>query len=112
MARKKVVEINCDRCSRVEYLEEEPNKSGNILHLRFHNGESVIELSYEDLCGPCVRTVQRKLEEIAKDIKGRSPNRDEAKKESSSVADTIQRKLEEAEESAENLSSLDATPAE
>jgi len=73
MAREQVLEISCDRCSRVEKvnLEKVKPQSTTILTMTF-DGATV---SFGDLCSPCYRAVKSHIEAITKTIEGVSPDR-------------------------------------
>lgn len=85
MARKKRVEVQCDRCERVEYVDES-QADNKKLHVTLSSelmGKPIREICYEDLCKVCMRTVLNHLDAISKEIKGKSPDRakSEGKKE-------------------------------
>jgi hypothetical protein len=75
MARKAVVEVQCDRCTRTEHREvSEADKRGNIAFDASMNGVEM-HVSFDDLCTPCMKTVKNHLEQIGKKIDGLSPDR-------------------------------------
>ncbi len=69
MARKNVVEINCDRCERVEYLDPETTKMALGLELSFQ-GE---ELVWPDLCSACHKAVGNYIKQIKRETKKDEP---------------------------------------
>lgn len=73
MARKQVVEIQCDRCSRTEHREEE-EKQG-LASSDFVATMGALRVQFNDLCTPCQKTVKNHLEQIGKKIDGLSPDR-------------------------------------
>jgi hypothetical protein len=81
MARRKTVEVTCDRCDRIEYrpFEEEKGAPTPFLKAKALLLAENIDISFDDLCSPCEKTVKNLLESIAREIKGKSPKR--AKKE-------------------------------
>ena len=86
MARKKMIEVKCDRCKRVHYIEEKLDKTIKAsLNLEFKPStggtHDHIKLEFEDLCEPCERTIKNLVENIAKEIKGKSPDRKSGAKE-------------------------------
>lgn len=91
MARKQVVEIECSRCQRVETRpgvepETVPSPS-HAFSARLQDAEGKeFVVSFEDLCGPCQRTVRALLEQIGKRIEGVSPDRKAAPKKDQPVA--------------------------
>ncbi len=93
MARKQrtVVEVQCDRCTRTEERAEE--KSEPIV--AFTGQMLGLAVRFEDLCGPCYRTVKNHLEQIGKKLEGASPDRvakgtNEANLETPPVKDEVQ----------------------
>ena len=90
MARKQVVEVQCDRCERVEYQEPKGKQSVEAtleILLMNSNGESGYNFKFNDLCSPCESTVLKLVEQIAKKVTGKSPSRTEAKKKASPETD-------------------------
>lgn len=89
MARKAIVEVQCERCTRKETQELGPGDNNGQLAepppVFFGRvqilGEKPLEAKFGDLCGPCARTVKALFEQIAKKVEGLSPDRT-AKKES------------------------------
>lgn len=82
MARKRMIEVQCERCKRVEYVRADAVKSNSVqLNLQFKPAKGgIVKVSFEDLCDPCARTVSNLIQSIARDIKGKSPKRSKAKK--------------------------------
>jgi hypothetical protein len=81
MARKQVVEIRCSRCERTETVEPTIMMEGKT-HVMFTASlivdpatETTKQVQFEDLCGPCRRTVFSLLEQVDKRIEGVSPDR-------------------------------------
>jgi hypothetical protein len=75
MAQKKVIEVQCDRCKRVEYLDLEgpPLEEDEATTLTVVFGTT--RVSFDDLCKPCRKTVKGYIEKIAKEIEQKSPER-------------------------------------
>lgn len=80
MAKQQVVEVQCDRCKRKEYRPnaELDAKGGPDLHLVLMNGK--VDITFDDLCEPCKKTVSNYVESIKKVPKGKSPERRARKK--------------------------------
>ena len=76
MARKAVLEIQCDRCTRIEHREDAPPSfregAQAALHVALGDGQVY---SFQDLCSPCERTIRNHLSAIVKKIDGPSPDR-------------------------------------
>lgn len=90
MARKQVVEVQCDRCERVEYQEMKGKKSVEAsleIVMIESRGETGYNFKFSDLCSPCESTVWKLVEQIAKKVTGKSPSRTEAKKKASPETD-------------------------
>lgn len=87
MTRKQMIEVKCDRCKRIEYVPASSKETDKAkLELRFRPSgkkprvkEVDLELEFDDLCSPCENTVKNLIESIAREIKGKSPDRSEAK---------------------------------
>lgn len=75
MARQSVIEVVCDRCGRVETQETSKvfnppdsmaklwsSPGGDPLEVTFRFRDQ--EVSYEDLCGSCRKTIENKFESI------------------------------------------------
>lgn len=85
MARKTVVEIECNRCSRKETqdtpdhpvaVDDKNNQvDAPVFAATLNLGEASVTCSFADLCQPCVKTIRAHLAEISKIIKGHSPDR-------------------------------------
>jgi hypothetical protein len=83
--RKQVVEVQCARCERVEYRDGPGDKVTELGPGQAHvflakvfaeaPGETDLEVKFEELCGPCKRTIRTMLEQIGKRIEGVSPDR-------------------------------------
>jgi hypothetical protein len=71
MAKKTVVEIQCDRCPRREYIDPETTKSVGPVTIQFM-GETT---TFTDLCSACFKAVAAHIEGITKKLDGRSPER-------------------------------------
>lgn len=73
MARKQrtVVEVKCDRCTRVEEREDDKAEAFTAFEGRMFG----IAVYFDDLCGPCHHTVKNHLEQIGKKLEGMSPDR-------------------------------------
>jgi len=74
MARKQrtVVEIQCDRCTRTEEREEPEVQKGAAF---VGEMSGVVGFRFDDLCGPCYRTVKNHFDQIGKKLEGASPDR-------------------------------------
>lgn len=81
--RRQVVEIECDRCARVERVPvvvgvdlatEGEDWTALTVALKV-DGKLEVQFSLRTLCTPCTKTVKNHLEAIRKPIKGASPNR-------------------------------------
>lgn len=76
MARRKVVEIRCDRCDRVEHQQESEISSDEVPELELSvRGEKV---TYQDLCRRCRSSVENYVNRL-KMLYDR-PDEDEGKK--------------------------------
>jgi hypothetical protein len=83
MSRQKVVEIKCDRCSRIEYKKASSNGELKSVSLaaNLKGTQDDVSIAFEDLCSPCTKTVANHLSAIIKDFKGKSPDRKSKAKE-------------------------------
>lgn len=79
MGRSQVVEITCDRCTRVEHrpLSEarkvtDPNSKDHYALRAIWQGKRV---EFEDLCSACEDIVGTRFTEIAKELVKASPRR-------------------------------------
>jgi hypothetical protein len=77
-----MTEVECDRCQRVEYVDEKEVKPVRFVATMGYEPkapkevvEPIFHVMYEDLCGPCQKTVGKHLEAIKRDFKGKSPDR-------------------------------------
>lgn len=62
MARQPVVQIQCDRCKRVELQPSSPvAKTAHDFHAKFDDKE----ISYDDLCSHCRGTIERIWNELS-----------------------------------------------
>jgi len=71
VTKKNVVEINCDRCDRTEYVDPSLYSGSPDLALTFgaHDGtEPEVHVAFDDLCSSCKKTVKNLSEQIAKKI--------------------------------------------
>jgi hypothetical protein len=87
--RQQMVEVRCGRCKRVEYkpVKESPVEETNTLHVKLDvPGEPTIEVRFDDLCTPCLKTVKSHLVGIVKQLDGVSPAR--SRKKSKPAAET------------------------
>jgi hypothetical protein len=83
MARKQVVQIQCDRCTRTETRDitkqdlHAPEGKNKVLTFgaQLTDPAGPLEVMFEDLCTPCMRTVRNHLEQIGKKMDGPSPDR-------------------------------------
>lgn len=75
--RNKVLKVACARCARIDYLEETPETVEPVCFQGTlkGGGAKAVEVSFEELCGQCAKTVKGLLESIAKKIEGASPAR-------------------------------------
>lgn len=83
MARKQVIEIVCERCERTEYVDPKSYQERPDLLIRFGDkiGENPpgaglaplvhvpeIDVTFEDLCSSCTKTVRNLVEQATKKI--------------------------------------------
>lgn len=74
MGRQKVIQLTCDRCTRVEHrpiTELQPQQDGPVFEASFR-GKKV---KYDDLCSGCEEIVKNHWEQIANKLKKASPIR-------------------------------------
>ncbi len=111
MARKQVVEVQCDRCARVEHRVDQGTKHETTLYVSFVKTDSShLEAAFEDLCGPCRETVEGHLMAATKKIDGQSPDR--KKKAGDDPVERIGKALEaEAEEKQKDTTVKNTPPA-
>lgn len=79
MARKAVVEVQCDRCTRVEHRGVDTDNVGHHVKDAVFSAymAGAAPVTFQDLCAPCFRAVANHLEAIGKKIDGLSPDRQE-----------------------------------
>jgi len=70
LSKKQVVEIQCERCPRKEYVASATPALPPIV---ITIGETTHK--FEDLCGSCRKAVEGHIAEITKKLDGRSPER-------------------------------------
>jgi hypothetical protein len=74
--RKVVVEVQCSRCDRKESVGYDASKETpfqeRVFEAQLRPDPPVL---FDDLCGPCQRSVKALLEQIGKKVKGMSPDR-------------------------------------
>ena len=94
MSKKNVVEINCDRCDRTEYVDPGAYQERPDLDLTFgahDSAEPEVHVTFDDLCSSCKKTVKNLSEQIAKKIswkrnKGGEEEPEDKKEEGTTVA--------------------------
>lgn len=69
--RNQVIQVACDRCSRVETFDKDPGERS--LSVTFAGKELC---KYSDLCNNCYGLVGKALEQIGKPLKKNSPVRE------------------------------------
>jgi len=83
MGRQAVIEITCDRCTRVEHRsmsDSRPEqKEGSKEHYMFRAMYKGKMIEFEDLCSGCESIVDNHMREIDKSLTKRSPIRDKSK---------------------------------
>ena len=79
MARKTMVEVQCERCARKE--TQEPGALGAasappalVASLELP-GATKVDVTFGDLCGPCQRTVAALFDQMTRKVEGISPDR-------------------------------------
>jgi hypothetical protein len=96
MAKRPVIEVQCGRCARTEYRPvEDTSPAGKAatpapVFLALLAG---VKVSFDDLCTPCINTVQGHLGQIAKKIDGVSPVR--GKRSKKGIEEDVQVDVEE-----------------
>jgi hypothetical protein len=70
LSKKQVVEIQCERCPRKEYVA---SATPALPHIVITIGETTHK--FEDLCTSCRKAVEGHIAEIVKKLDGRSPER-------------------------------------
>jgi hypothetical protein len=78
--RKPMVEVQCERCRRVEYRDQDKDIPSTFIARLADGDTTLFEIEMGDLCAPCLRTVAGHLEAITKSFKGKSPSRGAKKK--------------------------------
>ena len=76
--RRQVVEIACSRCKRIEHRPVAPgaiDAQSTTLLAVLVDGDIERTIQFEELCGPCMKTVQTHFEAIGKLLEGVSPAR-------------------------------------
>jgi hypothetical protein len=81
VAKRQVVEIQCDRCPRREYVEADSKDAAAPCSITFA-GKTV---TYQDLCSSCRKTIAAHIDGIVKKLDGKSPQR-KTKKQSTATA--------------------------
>jgi len=71
VAKKTVVEIQCDRCPRREYIDGDAAAQQGPTTVTFQ-GKTI---TFSDLCSACHAAVASHVEAIGKKLEGRSPER-------------------------------------
>ena len=79
MARQKVIEISCDRCTRVEHraLSDFKDRQGPAFEGTFMGAA----VKYDDLCTGCEEIVGARWNEITRELSKASPIRQKGKEE-------------------------------
>ena len=62
MARRKVLEVECDRCGRTETQAENPDRPHPEFSANLHGDE----VSFEDLCAKCRDAIRNYYKRIAR----------------------------------------------
>lgn len=79
MPRTQTVRFECDRCSRqwfVDYGEGQPIPEAASFKLELRSpDDTVFEVHFEILCETCRKSVTNYVRSIAKEIRGKSPER-------------------------------------
>jgi hypothetical protein len=80
--KKTVVEIECSRCHRREYLSAEEAAApsaeaaaGVILPALIIRLDGIEVAKFDDLCAPCKKAVQGYIENLSKPMEKKSPDR-------------------------------------
>jgi len=85
MGRRKVVEVRCDRCKKVEYQDPSSAVVSLSLALRSSLGDAPVrEVTFSDLCERCVQVVLNYADKIG-EVSRRSS---EAKKDDEDEAES------------------------
>lgn len=80
MSKKQVVEVQCERCPRKEYVDPTAKAAPPIVI-----SVGTVVYKFEDLCTSCRSSVEASIAGIVKKLDGRSPER-KAKKEAPAEA--------------------------
>jgi hypothetical protein len=78
MPVKQVFQYTCDRCGRVWFDEKKVDPPS--FEANFKDGEEVLRLKFESLCGPCKKTCKNVIKNIGKSMTKPSPERGASKK--------------------------------
>jgi hypothetical protein len=93
MGKKLVLQVECDRCTRVEHRTvnptDKPEKEEPILDATFM-GRRVV---YKDLCSACTDIVTTRLSEVIRNLTKASPKREKKKEKSAPVVDGKEKKV-------------------
>lgn len=89
MARKQIVQVSCDRCARIEEREEVEESTprsmydfrADILVPTEKDSAAMATVLFQDLCGPCYKTVHHHFDMIRRTLAGVSPDRKKQLKE-------------------------------
>lgn len=81
LGRQQVIQITCDRCTRVEHRpprpeDDKPDGARRPVFVGEYKGKMV---SFEDLCSGCEEIVSSRFGEIAKQLTKASPIRKDKK---------------------------------
>lgn len=83
MGRQPVIQITCDRCSRVEHRSMSealaPLKKGEEPHYMFSGIYKGDHVKFEDLCSGCEVILDNHWEKMAKQLQKASPIRQKKK---------------------------------
>ena len=85
MGRKVVLQVNCDRCTKVEHrtVPQGQAPAQEVVFSATFRGKTV---RYEDLCLNCIEVIDAHWKEITKTMQKISPQRDRSKKEQPKAA--------------------------
>ena len=65
MARRKVEEVRCDRCKKVEYQDEGADTFAMVLSVRSSlKKEDIRRVEFDDLCSRCLQIVLNYVDKI------------------------------------------------
>lgn len=85
MSKKQVVEVQCDRCPRKEYIDPETTKTQGPTTIVFA-GRTI---TFTDLCSSCFKAVSAHVDGIAKHLEGKSPDRKVTDKKQKATAPSV-----------------------